>query len=280
VTTTIEWRGLTISRDTGYRVTAISGWEDLPDLTSTDEPRAFRDGDITRPRYARGRVVTVEGHLTDPGATGGLVAALQIAAARSDQVEPLSITLFGRRLTAQARIVRRTLPQDLGYQVGRQRWALQWSCPDPLRFGPLVGSPATRLPGAATGVVLPTTLPAALGSAGNAVDVPNDGNAAYRPVLRVTGPTAGGFQISDIATGRRLRYAADVPVGETVTVDLDLRRVTLSGGTSVRRLLDVAQWFDIPSGGTTIRFTQLATGGTPDPRATLTALDIPAGAHL
>lgn len=274
------WRGLTLGGDSPYWITKVTGWEDLPDLTSTDEARPFRDGNIPRPLYARGRVVTIEGELHDPDAAGRLVAALQAGTAKSDELGPLVGTMFGRTLTAQARLQRRSLPQDLGYGVGVQEWALQWSCPDPLRFGSLNSSPGIRLPGAAAGVVLPTVLPTVLGSAGGAVDLPNDGNAAYRPVLRVTGPTAGGFLLTDSITGRRLRYAADVPAGETVTVNLDLRRVTLSGGTSVRRLLDLAEWFTVPPGGTTVGFAQLDAGSPTDPRATLTAVDVPSGAHL
>ncbi|RBY82685.1 phage tail domain-containing protein [Blastococcus sp. TF02A-26] len=281
--TEILWRGLTIGGDTDIDVHEISGWDDLDDLdTSLDQPRVRAHGDHPGPIYSRARTVTVRGAIANRQARDQLVQAVLGATPVSSEEEPLTIETFGRRLTAGARLVRRSLPVGEDYASGHVPFALAWRCTDPLRYGP-EKSLSTALPASGGGLAWPLFANGVLdwgtaGTSGQLVLV-NEGTADAGIVLEVAaGTTHGlpsGFEIS--AAGRRITYGTAVPPGQHIEIDTETGAV-LAEGTADRRLeLLNSDWLLVPGrdqqtgapGSLTVQFTSL--GGTRDPAALLTA---------
>lgn len=269
----ITWRGLSLGGDGGpYRIREIEGWEDLPPVRSGDESRSRAHGDHAGQQLAGGRTITANGVFIDPNDGGGLFLAMQEATplrgAEDRTLDELTITSRGRTLTAFARIVRRSLPQDTDLNRGVNQWALQWTAPDPLRWGPVQDALSTGLPTSGGGMVYPLTYPLTYGTAGDPgqITVNNPGTAPAPIEFQVTGSLPVGFEVS--SAGQRLTYPVAVPAGQTLYGDTG-RGTLLAEGTADRRNnLTNADWLQVPAGGSlTLQFSSL--GGTYDAAATL-----------
>lgn len=267
----VEWQGVTIGGGTNpYTVQTISGWDDLPDVVSYDQPRSRGHGDHVGDQFSGPRIVTVEGTIADLAARDSLAAALQAATRVGSDVADLAITSFNTRLTAGARLLRRSLTVQVGYGAGLIPFALQWKCPDPLRYGPAQAAVSTGLPTSGGGIVYPLVYPLAYGSAGTPgqIVLTNSGTAAAPFVAQVTGPLPSGFQVSSSA-GERIRYEYAVAAGETITIDTGEGTVVTQGTADRRGYLTVADWIQVPAlSSVTLQFTSL--GGAYDAAATLT----------
>lgn len=275
--TQVTWRGLTFGTDRGvgdYHVEEINGWDDLPEITSYDQARARGHGDHMGDQFARARIVTVSGNISSLRARDSLALALMNASPVGSALEDLTVQTFGRVLTAGARLVRRSLPVGDLYAAGYIPFALQFRCPDPLRYGtPVVAG--TPLPSSGGGLTYPLTYPLTYGAAGDSgqLTVSNPGTAPASITFTATGPLPGGFELS--AGGMRLTYPVAVPDGQPVTIDTGTGSVTVEGGTADRRgNLTVADWMQVPPGGSlTVQFTSL---GAYDADALLSATVRPA----
>jgi hypothetical protein len=265
----IAWGGLTIGTEGGpYIVEELSGWDDLPEVTSYDTPRSRGHGDHVGDQFARSRVVTVSGSIANRAARDALALALQTVTPVTSTVEDLSIETLGRSLTAGARLIRRALPVTENYASGLIPFALQWKCPDPLRYGPEL-SASTGLPSSSGGLAFPVTFPANFGATGDLglITLPNDGTAATPVRFTVSGPLSGGFELS--GDGGRIAYPVEVPAGQAVTIDTGRGSVLVEGTSDRRASLTAADWLQVPAGGSlTVQFTSL---GAYDAAATLTA---------
>lgn len=267
----ITWRGLTLGGDGPYRIQTIDGWEDLPGGRSSDVARSRSHGAHPGIFLASSRVVTVKGILSDPDNAGGAVLALQEKTPLlSEQLDELTITSFGRSLTAFARVERRSIPQDIGYGFGTHEWVVQWTAPDPLRYGPVQTAVSTGLPTSAGGLVYPIVYPLTYGTSGNPglVTLTNTGTAAVGFDAVVTGSLPLGFQVSS-TDGQRLRYEAPVGAGETLYLSTSEGTLLAEGTADRRSNLTVTDWIQVPAlSSVTLLFASL--GGTYDPAATLT----------
>jgi hypothetical protein len=267
--TEVVWRDLTLGGDGPYVIQSITGWDDLPDITSLDEPRARGHGDHMGSLYSRARIVTVEGKVADLEARDALLRALDASSPVESTPRSLTVDLFGRRLTAGARIVRRTVGVGLNYSVGEVPFAIQWRCPDPLRYGP-TRQVTTGLPTGGTGLAYPLAYPLDYGTVGDAgqVTLDNEGTADAPIRFTVSGGLPNGFEIS--AAGARLTYPYAVPAGQSITVDTADGTVLADGTADRRGNLTWADWLTIPPGRSlTVQFTSL--GGEFDPGAQLAA---------
>lgn len=274
----IAWRGQTLGGDSPFRIQSIDGWEDLPPGRSSDEPRSRSHGEHRGQYLAGGRTVTVKGVIVDPGLAAGSVLALQAATPfMADTLDELTITMYGRTLTAFARVERRNLPQDLGYGVGVSSWALQWHAPDPLRYGPLQAPMSTGLPTAGGGVTYPLGPTWTYGDPGDPgrITLTNPGTAPAPIFMEVTGGLPFGFEVS--AAGQRDVYPVEVPAGQVVSIDTGTGAVLAEGTADRRTNLTVADWPHVPPGSSlTLQFASL--GGAFDPAARL-AVPAPRGAY-
>lgn len=266
----ITWGGLTLGGDGPYVVQGVTGWDELPELASLDTPRTRGHGDHIGAQYARARIVTVEGKVADLERRDTLVRALQRATSVSSDVQDLTVSMFGEQLTAGARIARRSVTSGLNYGVGEVPFALQWRCPDPLRYGPPV-TVSTGLPTAGGGLTYPLAYPFDYGAAGNPgqLVLTNEGTADAPIVFDVTGWLPLGFELS--SSVGRLTYPQAVPEGQTVTIDTATGSVVVEGTADRRSVLTNADWLQVPAGGSlTVQFTSLWAGDQPSAHAAAT----------
>jgi hypothetical protein len=267
--TQVTWRGLTIGGGgNGFHVAEITGWDDLPDPVDMSQPRVRGHGDHVGDLYSQARIVLVTGTIADRAARDTLAGALLTAGPLTSTVEDLTVDTLGRALTAGARLIRRSLPVGDDYPSGVIPFALQWRCPDPLRYG-APQTAATGLPAAGGGLTYPLAYPLGYGAAGQTgqITLPNAGTADTTIVFTVTGPLPAGFELS--AAGRRITYPVAVPAGQTITVDTAAGSVLVEGTSDRRASLTSAGWLTVPAAGSlTVQFTSL---GGYDPAATVTA---------
>lgn len=268
----LTWRGLTLGGDTSpHRVQRIQGWEDLPAVRDLDEARARAHGDHQGEQWSAGRAVTVEGVTVDyTGNLDALLLQLEAAAPLLPKtLDDLTIASRGRVLTAGGRVVRRQIPEDVKNGAVSFPWALQWTFPDPLRYGP-ARTLSTGLPVAGGGLAYPLAYPLDYGAAGTSgqITLANGGTADAPIVFVVTGPLPSGFEVS--ASGSRITYPVAVPAGQVITVDTGAGSILVEGTSDRRADLTSADWLLVPAGGSlTVQFTSL--GGAYDPAATLTS---------
>jgi hypothetical protein len=266
----VEWQGITIGGGTNqYTVQTITGWDDLPEVITYDQERARGHGDHVGDMFARARIVTVEGTIADPAERDALAQALAAVSLVRSDVTDLTVTTFGTALTTGARLIRRSLPVGLRYGAGLVPFALQWRCPDPLRYGQAQSAKSTGLPTSGGGLTYPLTYPLDYGAAGDPgqVTLTNDGTAEAPIVFTVSGPLPSGWQVS--AGDQRLIYPVEVPAGETLTVDTAAGTIVAQGTADRRANLTVADWIVVPAvSSVTLQFASL--GGAYDPAAVLT----------
>jgi hypothetical protein len=260
----ILWRGLTLGGDTDIDVHEITGWDDLDHIDdSLDQARSRGHGDHPGEMYSRARIVTVRGAIASRALRDSLASSVLAVTPVSSDVEELAVSTFGQTLTAGARLLRRSLPVGEDYASGHVPFALQFKCPDPLRYG-LERLLFTGLPTAGTGLSYPLSYgtPAATGR----ITLSNPGTAAAAVLLEVTGAFPQGFETS--ADGQRIRYTAPVPGRQVVTIDTGAGTVLAEGTADRRGELTLAEWFLVPADGVlTVQLSSL--GGAAD--GTLTA---------
>jgi hypothetical protein len=220
--------------------------------------------------------VTLEGYCIDPAGRSTLLTAFTAAAAIAGDAQPgaLSVTFAGRTLTAAARMTRSAMTLK-NWGVGHFGWAVEWWCPDPVRYGPgrvRVDAPGGR-PGRAR---VPPRSPLDFGPLATLgrLTLTNPGSAPSYPRFTVTGPLVGGFELVEVNSGRRLRLERDVPDGSTVVIDAKAGSVSYDGQGGYEGYLTARQWWPIPPmGSAVVLFTAL---GAPDPSALLTVQYAPA----
>ena len=181
--------------------------------------------------------------------------------------------------TSRSVSVRRFVPTpDPGARVCE--FSLLMVALDPLRYGPAV-SVSTGLPTAGTGITYPISYPITYGVAGDPgrVTVSNAGTAPTYSILEITGGMSGGFELTEISTGRVLRFERPVPYGSTVYLNPRTGRASIDGQSDVSGSLTRADWWSVPAatngipGSRTIQFNALGVvTGTPS----LTARTAPA----
>jgi hypothetical protein len=266
--TQVTWHGLTLGAG-DYHVEAITGWDELADLKDLSQPRARSHGDHVGDLFSQARIVTATGSIASPTARDALAQAVLAASPVSSAVEDLTIETFGQQLTAGARLIRRSLPVGDDYPAGKVPFALQWRCPDPLRYGPSRFD-STGLPTAGGGLTYPLVYPIDYGVAGDAgsITLTNEGTADATIQFTVTGSLPAGFEISSL--GQRITYPLAVPAGQVITVDTATGSVLVEGTSDRRADLTSADWLVIPP-GTSLRVQFTSLGGAYDPAATLAA---------
>lgn len=270
--TQVTWRGLTLGGgDSPFHIEEITGWDDLPELITTGAPRARAHGSHVGSRFARSRIVTIAGSIADRAARDELATTLMADTPVQSDVLDLTVETFGRRLTAGAQLVRRSLPVGENYASGKVPFALQWECPDPLRYGPAQPTYSVGLPVATGGLDYPLTYPMDYGFAGDTGQIAlfNGGTADASILMRVTGPIPQGFAIS--AGEQLLVYPLEVPAGQTIDIDTATGSVLIEGTAERRAALAWADFMQVPAGQTLIlQFASL--GGATDPAARLEVL--------
>lgn len=217
-----------------FWLTSVSGWDDPPDGSPTDRPVAGWHGSLPGRMTRKARTVTIEGNCASPTDRDALFLRLADAAAAGfgdgDTLTPLVGSVAGRTLTAAAQL-QRLAPkvEQAAFEAGVFGWAIQWRCPDPLRYGPArtLSAPINT---ATTGLTWPITFPITYPSnpIGGSLVLNNEGNARTPVIITLTGPldTPG---VICVETSRRVEFPLVLAVGDTLTIDTGAGVAYLNG---------------------------------------------------
>lgn len=279
--TSVTWRGLTLSGadDARFALSSLRGWEGLPGARRESPARPYGHGRFDGPVWADERIVTAGGACHSSTERDVMLAELGAVMTWGEGpglAEDLVVEHGGRTLTAQARLTAYEPDVDSTWSLGRFPFAIEWRCPDPLRYGAYTSAPTT-FPTRVGGLRFP------LYSNGGGVNVgaldygprseagratlTNEGTAASSPQFAVTGPIdPSGFEIVTVGTGARLVYAGAVPSGSTLVIDASSGAVLMDGESDRADLLTWRDWWSVPPGGSVeFAFIRLGSdvGGTP-----------------
>ena len=205
--------------DGGWYVRMIEGWDDLPDRKGSPQPLALTHGssslDSTRRASASGSlVVRFRGSAEAVAEENAKLLALC--------AEPLQLWITdhdgmarGRDVMVESVPVRnRHLPDTMVTAT------ITWTAADPRRYSPM--TPITN------------------GKAHN------HGTAPTSPVLVITGPVRGEVEVTELETGRGIRWVGNLTAGEQLRIDPATGYATVDG--SVVMGLRRADWPEIPPG--------------------------------
>ena len=206
-------------------------------LNQNDRPQG--DGNFGSAKNWRGaRVISQQGAYVGVTMADTYAAMEQIAAVQSSGVpSPFRVNEpFGAKQCIAELANGPSLPDQIYKPYFT--YAFDVVAADPMKYGdPLTTS--TTLPTSGGGLAYPITYPIGYGAAGNPgrVVVLNPGTAETFSLLEVTGGMAGGFELTEISTGRVNRFVRPVPVGSTVVLNMRTGRASLDGP------LDVTQYW-------------------------------------
>lgn len=194
--------------------------------------------------------------------------------------DTLRVTHGGRRLTAQARLLRYVpLPPPQSWGAGMFEWAAEWRCADPLRYGDPVQQ-ITQFPRLRGGLRYPLYTDGAGVTTGwldygepsdtGRVVLSNPGTAPVPGQFQVAGPVAAaGFDIVQVGTDARLSYEGPVAAGSALVLDGATGAVLIDGTADRAGRLTWRDWPVVPAGGQ-IELAFLPRGSRTD--AVLTAV--------
>lgn len=233
-----------------YKLQQVAGWTDSPPFRTEQTPRPIQDGDFKPGRTVRGgKTMAVE----------GICIAGSQAAALAAYDELVNLSPDGQDMTLE-------VTDDLGYRTMTVRIAgivqvtpfverkARFNIPlyayDPRKLSVLRQTVVQIGGGVTTGGL---TYPLGTGAAPanllnygamtppQLLTVTNAGKAPSFPKFTVDGDMPDGFEIADVTTGERIRYAALLYAGQPVTYDTRTRRALTSDTNDVT---DKLTWVD------------------------------------
>jgi len=228
------WSGISITEDGPYYLQSVDGWDSPADGSADDVPVAAGHGSLLTRMTRKARVVNVEGVCVSSADRDSLFNALADAAGAGfgdGYIAPdLTGSVAGRTLTAAAQLQRYAPKVEQSrWDKGVFGWAVQFRCPDPLRYG---SSQSLTVPFTVPtlGVTFPISgswvFPA--DPTGGRVSPFNSGNAQAPVVFSMVGPVLSpGFAV--LETGRQVQFAFDLAAGDVLAVDTAAGVATLNG---------------------------------------------------
>ncbi|TDV47851.1 phage distal tail protein [Actinophytocola oryzae] len=245
-------------------VTREDGWASGPDVRLSLASRPQRDGGFDAESFRSVRVITLEGLAIAPDRDAKERAKNRMGAVLADGSTLSELTVRERtvvrramvRLSAGTKIVDRG---PHGFE-----FSLQVTAPDPLRQAVEPRTARCGLPRPGPGVTFPLGFPLAFGEpVDGSLSMTNAGTAVAWPVWTITGPVNQPVIRND-STGQRLAFSLRLAEGDTLTVDVAARTVTLGGASRRSMLLPGSTWFGLPPGTTAVGFdaTDTTAAGT------------------
>ncbi|MFC8584230.1 hypothetical protein ACFUGD_06695 [Streptomyces sp. NPDC057217] len=237
----VQYGDLLLGAGTSYRWRTLTGWEDLPDLDSSNAARPDSHGAYPGALLAQTRTVGLDGiTIRAPrDQIGGAVAQFNAGTVpRLDEI-PLVAWLDERGpLLVHARVLRRRVPTTVGYQLGViSGAALQWEATDPRRYGVDEQSADTGLPApepgldwSGGGLSWADGLDWGLGGLTGNVGAVNSGDAETSPVITFSGPVTMPRLTQE--DGRTIEYDITLAADDRLVVDTREGTVTLNGSAS------------------------------------------------
>jgi hypothetical protein len=240
---------LAVSKAHGFGVPA-------PRVESSQRPRRHGERDTTR--FYAGRILSLEGIARGATTAAAWQAIEDLAAALAlDGAEQVFKFTRSGLAYAERCLVRAATPLEFELQGIRKqiKWAVSLRAADPRFYADTPTSASYQPSTAGSGISFPISFPLTFtGAAASTMTVTNGGNFPTPPVWTITGP-ATAPAIRNETTGEQIVTTAALLAGETLTIDVAARTVTLLGSTLRPDLIDAAQtdWFELLAGANVIR---------------------------
>jgi hypothetical protein len=268
---TVEYGGLSLDVDP-YHVELIEGLVGTPDIRSSDHDRLARSGVVAGVDLYGGRAVTLTITVSaDAGSTqfASAVDALATAfAAPQAQENALTVQIPGVSGGARVRLLVRprkvALPLPAEYFVGVAQAVVELFATDPLKYSDAATTITVTVSASPGGFVWPLTWPLVwAGSHSSSVVVTNSGNAPTSPLVRLWGPLTNP-SITNVTTGRTVSLTLTIVTGDYVDIDFAARTVLLNGTANRYPDLNLAQWWTLAPGNSSIALTADLGAGSAD----------------
>lgn len=249
-----------------WSATHEEGWSTSPDPRVTEAKLPGADGQLSGDLQIEPRPIILGGTVRAPTQLLLQVKIDEVAALLSGPVREDTLLVAEPHLTRHATVRRDQRTPAAKVSPFVATWMFQLIADDPRRYRP-AQVVSTGLPSSGGGLVFPlfqTTGLLEFGAPGASgqVTLLNPGSADAFPSFTITGPVLGGVVITDIASGRQIVYAGDVPdAAVLLIIDTAFGRATLNGADRTAELT-VKQWFPVPAGGSsTVQFATLGAAG-------------------
>lgn len=153
----IQWGDLQFGPGSRYHVTAIEGFDDLPDVRSEDIDRPGQHGDYTGPDFVGARVIQLGLGLRgdSPDELRGLTLGLR--AATQPQRQPEALQFLDQDTVVYGKVRRRSIPYDAEHLWRTGTAALEFYCADPYLYSLAEHSVSTVAYSPAAGRTYPLT---------------------------------------------------------------------------------------------------------------------------
>lgn len=253
-----------------YWVLSDKGWRGGTEPRPIREAKASAHGSFRSPNYRNGRVITWQGAVAAPTWLAREQAELAMAAAMSDP--QLLYELRCQELSGE-KFIKVELdgafmcaPEPGGYDLV---FTAQFYAVDPVKYSTSLQSVVATLPSSGAGLdwVTGGGLDWATGGGLNWGSTTSTGSATFNnggtapswPVITfavASGTLQTPTAVSSI-TGQTIRYNGTLGAGDTLRIDTSpfSRSVILNGSADVRTNMDLADWFSIPPGVSSVVFS-------------------------
>lgn len=256
--THLHWKTLPGGTKDEYGVdwglTALDGWFDGWEGSSTVEQKSRADGGWVSPQYAGPRIVHVSGTISAPSwdtATQAWDRLLSEFPFR--ELATMRVTTGDGAVPEQMALVRQHEKPVLSNRFkGRAELSLSIVAPDPRKYATTTQTTSLVLPLLSGGIAPPLTPPFTVtgSTTVSQATLTNAGTVTTYPMLTITGPCPSA-RISNLTTSESIRVVDAVPAGQTLVID------TLNGSASVngqfRRVL--GSWWGLQPGANEVAFT-------------------------
>lgn len=262
-------------------VTDIQGWTKPASMRRTKTERAGAHGTFSERGLKDERLISVSGHFYAPSRAEAAAFTDRMAALLADGDEGL-FTVNDADLGERWAKVYLSGDPDVVWEGGTDVFfTIDLSAPDPRKYGHKVIT-STGIPtdggglafdlfaGQPVGIGTPGILD--FGPTGNpgTASFTNVGTADSAALLKVEG-FAPGFTITEVESGRRLVYTAEVLKGQYLILNPNDATVKLNGYADRSEFLTIREWTRTEGGKTSTFFFQ-----TDGPNARLTVEGVPA----
>lgn len=270
----VQIDAITMGPGTSYVIHSIDGFG-LPDVRATDTPRPRDHGEFYGLDYLPGRTITLQITIlgTSPSDTvAKLDALMDVWSPDTFPTDTASFLPLRFQFPGQSPRLFRGRPRraqaDTSRIVGnRVPVTLEYKTADPRQYAEVTTSQSIGLFVASGGRTYPRVYPLSFGGGASALlTLTNSGNFPSRPTAHIDGPVTNP-KIENIDLGKFLKFSISLASTDYLDIDFDARTVVLNGTASrYGTITSDSQWWDLPPGNSTIRFS----ADSYDPAALLT----------
>lgn len=246
----------------GWR--SLAGWRDLADVQVGDSPRPQAHGDYPGSVFAGPLVVTFTFQLRGtPGDKLADLATVERWTQPGRDEQWLAVADGDGTWMRRARVIGRSIPQDVHFRHAPLECSIQFLCADPRRYSLDTETGQAVITSGSGGLDYPLTYPLVYGTLSTgALTVTNTGTTPAPLVAEFVGPLTNPRVVCEPWT---LGFDIDLATGETLVVDTAAGTALLDG--TADRLANITTLSDpvdaclLPPGSTTLTLTATTGSG-------------------